>query len=102
MQTDSVIEVGVDATGRLYVAPVNAQFPHVHLEAMEIGWDPARACLYAPPPPRAMLATRAWWFGRILTAAQEQGCVLALTGSTRWRNLTDAEVATLTATALHV
>ena len=38
----------------------------------EIGIDDKGRYLFAPPPPRARLATPIWWFQRILGAAKSR------------------------------
>ena len=84
MKQDSIAELEIDASGRLYVVPTDREFPHIYREAMEVHWDPVRRALYAPAP-------RVWsyarWFQQILDAAREQGCELQLAPSTEWSNI---------------
>ncbi len=87
MSSDGIAEVGIDARGRLYVTPESQAFPYIYREAMEVHWDAQCGYLHGPPPPRAELASPAWWFRQILAAAKAQGCQLQLGPQTRWRNL---------------
>ncbi len=57
MEREAIAEIGIDDIGRLYVAPQNKKFPYIYREAMEVHWDEDGQYLYAPPAPRAQLAT---------------------------------------------
>ena len=89
MERDAISEIGIDDKGRLYVAPETKTFPYIYREAMEIHWDATGRYLFAPPPPRAQLATPIWWFQRILAAAREQSCELRFSSETKWHNIPD-------------
>lgn len=87
MERDTISEIGIDGEGRLYVAPETKAFPYIYREAMEIHWDETGHYLFAPPLPRAQLATPVWWFQRILSAAKEQSCELCFSSNTKWNNV---------------
>jgi hypothetical protein len=87
MDMDTIAEIGIDDKGRLYVLPQTQAFPYIYREAMEVHWDITSRYLYAPPPPRAQLATPIWWCLQILAAAKEQGCVLHIAQETKWKNI---------------
>jgi hypothetical protein len=87
MDTDGIAEIGFDTKGRLYVKPCSRAFPYIYREAMEIHWDNDAGYLYAPTPPRAQLAPPAWWFRQILSAAQQQDCILKLSPDTTWKQV---------------
>jgi hypothetical protein len=86
MSSDSVLEVGIDGKGSLYVKPASAEFPYIYREAMEVHWDANRGVLFGPPP-------RKWsyvdWYRQILSAAKTQGHLLQVTDDTRWSNIPD-------------
>ncbi|WP_430540609.1 hypothetical protein [Pseudoxanthomonas sacheonensis] len=88
MERDTIAELEIDATGKLYVVPTGWEFPYIYREAMEVQWDPARRALYAPAPREWSYAR---WFQQVLDAAREQGCELQLASSTKWSNI-DADV----------
>lgn len=90
MDTDEIAEVGVDDHQRLYVKPSKASFPYIYREAMEVHWDSEGKLLYAPPPPRALLAEPLWWFERIISAAKAQDCCLVVSQNTRWHQVPPA------------
>jgi hypothetical protein len=81
VESDSILEVGIDAEERLFVRPASATFPYIYREAMEVHWDAAGRRLHSPKP-------REWtyprWFQQIVNAAAEQSCELRLTPSTAW------------------
>lgn len=84
MEIDQIKEVYIDSSGRLFVQPQSKAFPYIYREAMEVSWDSSAQALHGPVP-------REWsysqWFLQILSAAKEQGCVLALSANKHWRNI---------------
>ncbi len=87
MKREVIKEIGIDDDGRLYVLPSSSRFPFIYREAMEIHWDENKGVLFAPPPPRFLLAEPIWWLMRILDAAKQQECQLIIDSSTRWQNI---------------
>lgn len=87
MDRDPIDVIGIDNKGRLYVRPRSRSFPYIYREAMEVHWDIDGHFLFAPPPPRAQLASPAWWFKQILFAAREQGVELYIQPETTWQNI---------------
>jgi len=92
MERDTIAELEIDAAGKLHVVPSTQAFPHIYREAMEVHWDTARRSLYSPAP-REWTYSR--WFQQILAAAQEQGCQLRLSSSTKWLNIDPGTTAQL-------
>ncbi|RYG87674.1 MAG: hypothetical protein EON59_06735 [Alphaproteobacteria bacterium] len=88
MKTDKIVEVGIDGEGSLWVKPADARFPYIYREAMEVGWDGNRQCLFSPRP-------REWsyvdWFRQILAGAKAQRTTLLLDTHTQWRAI-DADL----------
>ena len=84
MEADSIAEIGIDESQRLFVTPASATFPYIYREAMEVHWDAVRRRLHSPKP-------REWdylrWFQQIIAAAAEQSCNLQLASSTAWSNI---------------
>ena len=91
MQSDAIVQVGLDGRGRLYVKPESTMFPYIYREAMEVSWDAEGRYLCGPEPPRAHLETRPWWFRQILAAAKEQGVELLVRSETSWHNVSDSD-----------
>jgi hypothetical protein len=81
---DSISEIGLDGSGKLYVVPSTAKFPFIYREAMQVEWDIEQNCLRSPIP-------REWsylrWFQQIVCAAAEQGCMLHITERTTWKQI---------------
>ena len=81
---DAILQVEIDAAGRLLVTPESARFPYIYREAMEVHWDDTGGFLFAPKP-------REWsyldWFRQILDAAKTQGSELRVSKRTRWINV---------------
>jgi len=86
VETDTIAEIGIDQSGRLYIKPTTKKFPYIYREAMEVTWDTTTDALYSPVP-------REWsyrdWYRQIVNAATEQGCALMITSETRWTNVPD-------------
>lgn len=84
MQSDEIVEVGIDEQGSLYVQPRATKFPLIYREAMEVGWDQQRQRLFSPKP-------REWsyvqWFRQLREGAKEQGVLLQLVPTTTWSNV---------------
>lgn len=84
MEVDLIEALGLDESGSLWVKPTTSTFPYIYREAMEVGWDPERLCLFSPKP-------REWsyprWFQQIRAAARQQGAYLRLGPTTRWSNI---------------
>ena len=84
MLKDTIEAVGMDERGSLWVKPATATFPYVYREAIEIGWDAVRLCLYSPTPREWSYAA---WFKQIMAAAREQGVELELSQTTSWSGI---------------
>jgi hypothetical protein len=89
MEPENILEIGIDASGRLYVAPCFRQFPYIYREAMEVNWDSRVNALHSPPPPRVHLWPVPRWFEQINAAAKAQDCELCITKETRWVGVPD-------------
>jgi hypothetical protein len=88
MNTDNVIEVGIDQSEKLYIKPGKERFPLIYRTASEVHWDEKKACLYSPKP-------REWtyldWYKHILKVVeQECNCKLVMTDNTNWVNVPDS------------
>ncbi len=82
MTSEDIAEVGIDATGSLYVKPKRQSFPSIYRAAMDVRWDPATERLFAPKPREWSYAE---WFRQILHAvAQEYQVALLLGPTTGW------------------
>lgn len=87
MTEDEIVSVEIDRDGKLCVKPAASDFDLIYRAGMEVGWDPARKCLFAPSP-------REWpypmWFRRIVAAVSDEYRVrLMLTKRTAWVNVPD-------------
>lgn len=87
MKTDDIEEIGIDEAGSLWVKPATARFPYMYREAMEVGWDGERECLFGPTPRQWSYAD---WFRQIVAAAKEQGTALLLSAGTQWISIDDS------------
>ena len=81
MESDRIIEIGIDSSERLYVKPETKSFPFIYREAMEVHWNEDKLYLYGAKP-------RQWqyedWYVRILGATEQQGCELKLDEECIW------------------
>lgn len=50
MRTDTIVAVGIDEDGSLWVRPATATFPYIYREAMGVHWDAGRRRLFSPKP----------------------------------------------------
>lgn len=87
MSTDKIIEIGIDAKGRLYLRPENEKFTLIYRSATEVHWDKEGEFLYSPKP-------RDWtylnWYKQIISVVLDEcGCGLVLTDKTKWVNVPD-------------
>ena len=86
MDSDKIIEIGIDIAERLYIKPKAKSFPYIYREAMEVDWDQDKRHLYGAKP-------RQWkhidWFVQILSAAKEQGCELNLANECVWVGISE-------------
>lgn len=84
VETDAILEVGIDEANQLYLHPSRGEFPYIYREAMDVHWDTVRKHLY-------MHAPREWTYemclNQILDAAQEQSSILQLAEGTIWKNI---------------
>lgn len=85
MQSDNIVEVGIDPKERLYIKPEKKDFPYIYRAAAEVNWDAKEKFLYSPKP-------REWryidWYKHILIVTKEEyGCELFLNGKTKWTNI---------------
>ena len=81
MERDSIAEIGIDHSGRLYVVPSLKKFPYIYREAVQVHWDEQGGFLYSPVPKEW---TYLQWFVHIVEAAKLQSCQLYLTVNTKW------------------
>lgn len=83
-----VAEVGVDASGRLYVVPTipaETGFDFIYRAGMEVSWEADSRSLVSPIPRKW---SRADWFRQILSAVKgEYGTSLRVLPSTQWSNV---------------
>ena len=84
MTHDQIDEIGIDKNGSLYICPTASRFPYIYREAMEVGWNKSRLCLFSPKPREWSYLT---WFQQLVAAAREQGVVLEIAASTRWSDI---------------
>ena len=84
MESDEIIEIGIDAEERLYVKPSIAKFPMMYREAIEVHWNESGGYLYGAQP-------RKWsyidWYKHIVSGASMQGFELRQTNKMRWVNI---------------
>lgn len=86
MKTEIIKEIKIASNGRLQVVPSKHDFSQIYRSAMEIHWDNAAHCLYAPEK------MKDWsyldWFKQILKAVNsEYGYVLSIDKETKWSNV---------------
>lgn len=83
-----IVEVAVDAAGRLCVQPslpTGADFAHIYRAAMEVSWDLGSKRLVASV---SRQWTQADWFKQIVRAMQsEYEARLCISPTTRWANV---------------
>ena len=85
--TVSILEVGIDPAGSLYVRPDSATFPMIYRAAMQIGWDESNARLFSPKPIELAYVQ---WFNQIVAAVfDEYGVKLCLATNTVWTDVPD-------------
>jgi len=86
MESDLIIEIGIDNEKRLYVKPESKSFPYIYREAMEVHWNDKELYLYGAKP-------RQWeykdWYVQILSAAKVQNCVLKLAENCVWSGISN-------------
>ncbi|HVZ53300.1 MAG TPA: hypothetical protein VG986_15145 [Pseudolabrys sp.] len=85
MSEDTIAEVGIDESGRLFLRPTSISFDFIYRAAMEVNWDGTKRRLFAPEPGE-------WdyidWFKQIVAAAaNEYGITLKITVETIWTNV---------------
>jgi len=88
VKTDAIAEVGIEASGWLYIKPATQKFSMIWREGAEVHWDENSQILFSPKP-------REWsyldWYQHIIWVAQGEGSGVLLypTPDTRWRNVPD-------------
>ena len=87
MNTDIIVEVGIDDLARLYIVPEKENFPFIYRTATEVHWDSKGKFLYSSKP-------REWsyldWYRHIVGVADtECGCKLILSANTKWTNISE-------------
>ena len=85
MQTDNIIEIGIDKLERLYIKPEVEKFTLIYRTATEVHWDNTYHFLYSPKP-------KDWsyleWYKYIIKIVEtECFCKLNLTKETIWKNI---------------
>jgi hypothetical protein len=88
MNTDEIVEVAIDNSGRLIVKPRKQTFEFIYRSAMEVHWNDTKQCLYSPRP-------REWtyfdWYKQIIYSVEsEYGYKLVLSDKTKWINVYDS------------
>jgi len=87
METDDVVEIKIDKSGKLFIKPLSKKFPYIYREAMEINWDDKELALHSP------INLKDWgyveWARQIFKAAREQNCNLRINSETQWVNVPD-------------
>jgi hypothetical protein len=87
MTEDIISSVEIDAGGQLCVRPAKGEFDLIYRAGMQVGWNPARRCLFSPKPDEWSYPR---WFRQIVAAvASEYRVRLVLTAETRWTNVSD-------------
>ena len=85
MRDEPILEIGVEASGRLFVRPAQTTFEQIYRAALGVNWDDARGALISSVP-REWTFTQ--WFQQVLAAAfDEYGVVLKLTHLTKWSDV---------------
>jgi Integron Cassette Protein Hfx_Cass5 len=88
MVIEDIVEVRIDAEGKLVVRPQVSSFPFIYRAAMEVGWDPDNRTLFSPGPRELSYLQ---WFRQIVAAAlDEYGVRLVITPQTAWADAPDA------------
>lgn len=87
METDTIIEIGIDNSERLYIRPHNKRFNYIWRSATEVHWDQEKKFLYSPKP-------REWsyydWYCHIITVVKSEfGCELIINDETNWFDIPD-------------
>jgi len=82
MNSDNIIEIGIDDKDRLYVRPEKQTFEYIYRAAAEVGWDSKEKSLFSPK-------RREWsyydWYRHILAITRDEyGVELYLTVHTKW------------------
>ena len=89
MNSDTIIEIAIDDSGRLTIKPKTQKFAHIYRAATEVHWDSINERLYSPKP-------REWsylqWYEQIVAAVvDEYGIRLSPSSRTKWVNV-DSEL----------
>lgn len=87
MTSDTILKIGIDGEGRLFIKPDKERFDLIYRTATEVHWDNSGLFLYSPKP-------REWtyleWFIHITNVTEtECNCKLVLTERTIWINIAD-------------
>lgn len=83
--TDHILEIGIDADGKLYIKPETQSFQYIYRSAAEVHWDDGQKHLYSPTPREWSYAD---WFKHIIAVVKEEyGCALIVTDKTKWMNI---------------
>ena len=84
METDNIIEIGIDNLERLYIKPEKVKFTLIYRTATEVHWDNDYHFLYSPKP-------KDWsyldWYKHIINVAEDCNCKLIITENTKWKNI---------------
>jgi hypothetical protein len=85
MNSDTIIEIAIDDSGRLTIKPKTQKFAHIYRAATEVHWDSINERLYSPKP-------REWshldWYKHMISGVEsEYGCKLVLAEDTQWINV---------------
>ena len=86
METDNIIEIGIDNLERLYIKPEKVKFTLIYRTATEVHWDNENHFLYSPKPKNW---TYLDWYKQIIIVAEDCNCKLIITEKTKWKNISE-------------
>ncbi|MBC5864664.1 hypothetical protein [Flavobacterium turcicum] len=86
METDNIIEIGIDNIERLYIKPEKVKFTLIYRTATEVHWDNENHFLYSPKPKNW---TYVDWYKHIIIVAEDCNCKLIITEKTKWENISE-------------
>ncbi len=84
MRKDKILEISIDAKGRLLVKPEKEAFSLIYRTASEIHWNADSKVLYTPKPREWSYAD---WYEHLIQTIEETGCVLTVSEYTKFVNV---------------
>ncbi|SFT06188.1 hypothetical protein [Mucilaginibacter polytrichastri] len=87
MNTDNIIEIGINDKYQLYIKPQVKRFILIYTTATGVHWNNTECYLYAPQPREWSYAD---WFKHIMNVIREEcDCTLTISADTIWTNIPD-------------